>query len=487
MLRTLSARLSAALLVLFGLVAALHLGLTLWSTRLYLSEVNQRLHRDLARGLVSEGLIGDAGEVGADALAAIFHTLMVVNPSIEVYLLDPAGRILAFSAPPGRVKTQTVSLEPVARLLADPDLLPVLGDDPRHPGERRVFSAAPVERGGVVRGYLYVILAGEPYESALGLLRRSHVSRLTLGLGAGGLVLVLAAGLLFFRALTQPLRRLTGEVAAFQRQDPEAAPPPVPGDELQELTAAFRALSDRVRAQLSRLRAADDERRELFANVSHDLRTPLASLQGHLETLVWKAETLGADDRRQHLAVALRSCERLSRLVSELFELAKLVAPETRLAAEPFPLAELAQDVGQKLAVLLERRGLALDLVVAPDVPFVRGDLGLVERLLENLLRNAVEHSPPGGRIAVGLRRVGGVVETEVADQGPGLAPEDLPRLFDRFYRARTAGEGGAGLGLAIARRIAELHGGWIRAENRPEGGARFVFGLPAEPTSDPT
>lgn len=485
MLRTLYGRLAAALLLLLGLVGLLYLVLTLWSTRLYLQEANQRLHRDLARGLVSEGLIAEGGRVGQEELQAVFHTLMVVNPSIEVYLLDAEGRILAFSAPPGRVKAERVSLEPVLRFLREPDRVPILGDDPRHPGERRVFSAAPVEAQGRPRGYLYVILAGEPYESALQVFRQSHRVRLGTGLAAAGLALVFVAGLLFFAVLTRRLRRLTQEVHAFRGADPGPARAG-PGDEVQALETAFGEMRERIRAQVAALTAVDEERRRLFTNVSHDLRTPLSSLQGHLETLLMKEGELSAEERRRFLEVALGSSRRLGRLIGELFELAKLEAPETRVDVEPFSLPELVHDVAQKLGVDLAAKGLRVGVRAKGPEPFVVADVGLVECLLENLLRNAVRHSPAGGEIEVAFEgREGPWVETWVLDQGPGIAPEDLPHLFERFFRSRrhaqTGEAEGTGLGLSIAKRIADLHGGAVRAENREGGGAAFVFTLPAQ------
>jgi signal transduction histidine kinase len=483
-LKTLYGRLAAALLVLLGLVGLLYLALTLWSTRLYLQEANQRLHRDLARGLVSEGLIAEGGEVGQAALQAVFHTLMVVNPSIEVYLLDPEGRILAFSAPPGRVKMDRVSLEPVLRFLREPDRVPILGDDPRHPGERKVFSAAPVEAQGRPRGYLYVILAGEPYESALQVFRQSHRIRLGAGLAAAGLTLVFVAGLVFFAVLTRRLRRLTREVHAFRGAGPASARVPGAGDEVRDLEAAFREMRERIRKQVAALTAADEERRRLFTNVSHDLRTPLSSLQGHLETLLMKEGELPIQERRRFLEVAVGSARRLGRLIDELFELAKLEAPETRVEVEPFSLPELVNDVVQKLGIDLGAKDLRAVVRAQGSEPFVVADVGLVERLLENLLRNAVRHSPAGGEIEVTFGKSGPWVETRVIDQGPGIDPGDLPFLFERFFRARRqthAGEaGGTGLGLSIARRIADLHGGAIRAENRAGGGAVFAFTLPA-------
>ncbi|RMF90031.1 MAG: sensor histidine kinase, partial [Nitrospinota bacterium] len=165
MLKTLYGKLAAVLFALLALIGLFNILLTLVTSQLYLQEVNQRLHRTLAEHLVSEQPLIKEGEVNEGALQEMFHMLMVINPSIEIYLLDPFGTILAFSAPPGKVKRHRVSLQPIRRFLRHPDRLPILGDDPRSLRRQKIFSVAPVKREGRLEGYLYVVLGGEEYDS----------------------------------------------------------------------------------------------------------------------------------------------------------------------------------------------------------------------------------------------------------------------------------------------------------------------------------
>lgn len=485
MLRSLYARLAAVLLGLLSLTGILYLAIALLATHMYLDEVNQRLNRDLAaRLVVAEDLVGPDGlrEAG---LKRIFHNLMVVNPSIEVYLLDPDGAIRTYSAPPGKVKRQRVDLAPIHRFLDGAAPLPIRGDDPRKPGQQKVFSAAElIGRDGPLLGYLYVILAGEQHESAFQLLRQSYILRLGVGGGVLTLAVVLCSGLIFFRLLTRRLQRLTAAVSTFQEGDGPG--PPVPdlgGDEIEHLGRAFDRMAARIHQQLERLREADTQRRRLVSNISHDLRTPLATLQVHLETVLLKETSLTPDERRRFLEVALRSAERLSRLVSELLELARLDSPEMAARPERFSLGELVQDVTQKFELAAAERGVSLRTLLPPNLPPVFADLGLLERVVENLLENALHHTPAGGHVSVMLGQEGRDVLAQVSDTGDGIAEADLPHLFDRFYRVdrgRSSREPGVGLGLAIARRILELHGGSIGVASRPGAGSTFTFRLPA-------
>ena len=228
----------------------------------------------------------------------------------------------------------------------------------------------------------------------------------------------------------------------------------------------------------------EEARRELIADISHDLRTPLVAMRGYLELLVAGADQLSVEDRKRYAAIALRQSEHLGRLVDDLFELAKLDFRGMVLDCEAFAVGELASDVVQKFALAAAARGVALTLDVATETPPLEADLRLVERVLENLVGNAIGHTPAGGKVEVRMAPAGTAVRVQVVDTGAGIAAEDLPRVFDRHYRGAAPGDGdaaeGAGLGLAIARKIVELHGGSIRVESEPGRGSRFVVELPS-------
>jgi signal transduction histidine kinase len=234
----------------------------------------------------------------------------------------------------------------------------------------------------------------------------------------------------------------------------------------------------------------EQARRDLIADISHDLRTPLVAMRGYLELLVARGDSLSAEDRKRYAAIALRQSEHLGRLVDDLFELAKLDFRGLVLDCEPFAVGELASDVVQKFALAASARGVALEVAVAADTPPLEADLRLVERVLENLVGNALGHTPAGGRVEVRVASSAVGVELQVIDTGAGIPAEALPFVFDRHYRGAASGEGdvgeGAGLGLAIAKKIVELHGGSIRVESEPRRGSRFVIDLPSRRDAAP-
>ena len=489
MFGSLFSKLATVLLGLFFLVGALFIVVSIVATDMYQQEVSQKLNRELAAHIVPENQVLENSEINRAVLEHWFHQLMVFNPSIEIYLLNDQGDILAFSAPPGKVVRQSVDLDPIARFLSADVKLPILGDDPRGANRRKVFSVAEIRHGDVLEGYLYIILGGEEYDGVVQLLKGSHILTLSLWVIVAGLGFSLLAGLLMFRWLTRRLSRLSEAMDAFKQGAPTGhlALPVRRGrssyDEIDRLTMTFGAMAEQIERQIETLKSTDKLRRELVANVSHDLRTPLATLQGYIETLLMRKQKLSPDERQEYLEIALHHCERLNNLVKELFELATLDAKETQLQLEPFNLSELIQDLLQKFQLSARRKNIEFIANFSEKMPMIQADIGLIERVLENLIENALRHTPAGGSIDIALTSDHDDIIVKVSDTGCGIPREELPYIFDRFYqldKSRGGKSMGSGLGLAIAKRILELHSREIEVNSMLDRGTTFSFRLPA-------
>jgi signal transduction histidine kinase len=461
--------------------------LSVSATRHYLQEVNQSFNRDLARTLVADRKLVQEGRINQAALKETFDYYMAINPSIEIYLLDLNGTILSYSAEPGKVKRNSVSLEPIEAFLENSAVYPLLGDDPRSHERHKAFSVTPVPTEESPQGYLYVILRGEQFDSVDQAIQESYFLRLSGWAVVGSLVFGLLMGLVLFHVLTRRLRHLTQAMNHFQKSDFSTEvsffnnPNTKPSDEIDRLEGTFGRMARRIITQLQELNKKDALRRELVAQVSHDIRTPLASLHGFLETLQVKEQTLSASKRAEYVAIALHHSKRLKRLVEELFELAKLDANEIRPHAEPFSVAELVQDVVLEFQLKAQHKGIDLTMKAPDALPFVTAEIGLIERVLVNLLENALDHTPKGEQISVTVQLQEPVVIISVADTGCGIASSDLPQIFDPFYQAGNPhrGDHHAGLGLAIAKRIVELHGSDIKVSTEINKGTTFSFELP--------
>ncbi|MGN6153645.1 MAG: ATP-binding protein [Lysobacteraceae bacterium] len=464
----------AAIVLALGLALA---GVGYAAAKRHQHETLQRMSLGLAGNIAKRpGLLDDTASGHA-----LFDSLMAVNPNIEVYLLDPAGRVVGAGVRPARDR---VDLRPVRALLAGA-ALPLEGENPRHRGEREIFSAAPIrDAAGRVRGYVYIVLLNDRYRDMIAHQWHSYVLRSALWIAAVAILLAIIVGLGAFALITRRLQRTIGRIEAFAAASlaSEGARPAVAagGDEIDRLGAAFDALRARLDAQMAELRRQDALRRELVANVSHDLRTPLTSMQGYLETLVRLDGELEAEERRRYLDVAVRQSRRVSRLSQQLFELARLECEDAQPQPERFSVSELVHDIVQKFALRAE----AASMRIVADVPdgalHVCGDIGMIERAIGNLVDNALRHTPAQGEIRLRARPCGRGVEVRVEDTGPGIAPEHLPGLLERDSPLRRmAARRGGGLGLLIANRIVRLHGGEIRAVSRIGEGTSIGFVLP--------
>jgi signal transduction histidine kinase len=485
MFRSLYARLSVALIGLFLVTGLLYSLITVATTNRYLQEITQHFNRDLAQRIVADrGLVID-GAMNDLALKKTFSDYMDINPSIEIYLLDEQGNILAYSADPGKVKRKRIDMAPVEAFLRG-DGFPLLGDDPRSHERRKAFSVTPVPAGDTPAGYLYVVLRGEEYDNAEQAVQESYALRYSAGAVAVSMGFGLLTGLLLFHWLTRRLQRLSSVMVSFQQsgftrheQLQETFKPE--GDEVDRLGAGFVEMANRIAEQWGQLKEQDRLRRELVAQVSHDLRTPLAVLHGYLESLNMKQDILSRDQEQEYLKIALKQSQRLKRMLEDLFELAQLEARETKPVCEPMALAELVQDVIQKFQLPAQQAQVRIDWLIPQSSPFVKADFAMTERVLDNLIGNALDYTNAGGTIRLEVSQLGQDALVTVADDGEGISENDLQHIFDPFFRKRQSGQQGghAGLGLAIARRMVELQGGTVRARNNETGGACLSFTLP--------
>ena len=484
MFKTLFAKLTIALLLIFSLLTILTLSITFIATNYYQQEVMQRLNSEVASHIVKDTEILQNDRVNHANLRKLFHNLMILNPSLEIYLLDHEGEILAFSAPTWKVVRLAVDIEPIKRSLSTQSIIPIQGEDPRDFEGTKVFSVAEVPFENKPNGYLYVIIGGEQYDSIAERIKASYILSSSALAISTGLLIIFLFGLLLFFSLTKRLKKLATIVSQFKNNPQQKIDFPhykKSGDEIDQLTFAFKAMALKINLQLDELQATDHLRREMVANVSHDLRTPLATLQGYIETLIIKEADLSSQQRQHYLNIAIKHCDRLNKLVAELFELAKLDASETKPKLESFNIAELVEDIIQKFSLRAQENHIQIQKKYSSFALFVYADIRLIERVIENLLENALRFTRKNGLICISLINEEGQITINISDNGIGIPEAELPFIFDRFYQLdknRQCESGHSGLGLAIVKRIIELHKGIIGVSSIPNKETIFSFTL---------
>jgi len=361
-------------------------------------------------------------------------------------------------------------------MLADAQGVVVYNRRGEHTGaelsQQQRSQALPIQIDGDTIGYLAVEPIGRvglgPREETF--LNQLNRILLLAGLLAGGLSILL--GVVFSQRLSAPLARLAAAARALATGDLNTRVRVNGSDEIRAAAEAFNSMAEE-------LQRAETLRRNLVADVAHELRTPLTVLQGNLRALLDGVYPL----EQAEIANLYDETRLLSRLVEDLHQLAQAEAGQLRLDMHPVDLIELVQQTVDSFAIAVEAKSITLDVDLPPGLPLVKADPDRTAQVLRNLLSNALQHTPPGG--AIGIQVSASVsspyLRVTVTDTGPGISPEDLPHVFDRFWRgekSRARDRGGAGLGLAIAKSLVEAMGGQIGAESEPGCGSRFWFTL---------
>jgi signal transduction histidine kinase len=466
------------------------------------AKVLQEVSRGLAAHIVAHWpQMGNADPAANEKAArqAVLQMLTVVNPGVQAYVLDADGTVAEYLGEPGMVQSPRVDLGPVNRFLSG-HALPLRGSDPMAPQSKaitankpsRLFSAAMfASRTGDTRppGYLYLVLDGRARQQAALAVGDTPAWASAAAVALVGLLLATLIAAYALLRLSRPLHRLAQRMHGYQLGlSGQAAPLAAPrGDEVKLLGQAFEQMTQRIEAHAERERAQTAAQRETLASIAHDLRTPLTALHGHLEALL-QPGTTPKHDPKLLLRAALAQSDKVRALSRQLFELASLQLATEVPQRERFRIDELVADSVGKFRLMQSSAGNPMQPEVQltgldPGALEVEGDLQLVERAITNLIDNARQHGQGPGPVTVSLAAVDGVVQVRVQDHGPGL-PHDLQQRLQggqslREPPLKRASGGIGGLGLAIAQRVAVLHGGSLRPLPAPEGGACLCLVLP--------
>lgn len=363
------------------------------------------------------------------------------GPNLAV--ADPGGRVLASRT--GELVGQTLPASALAQ-------------------------GVPLVVGGRQVGTLLNVHTSDNALDAQALVFLTSVRSSLLWAALGAVLLSLALGVLLSRLLTAPLARLRVAAQAVSGGDLSQRVPISSGDEIGDLGRAFNEMA-------ASLGKAETLRKNLIADISHELRTPLTVVQGDLQAILDGVYPL----EMAQVASLYDETRLLTRLVDDLHDLALADAGQLRIERMAVDMAELVRNAGGPFAPVAEAAGIRV-MIEAGDAALVEGDADRLSQVLRNLMSNAVRHTPAGGEVAVRVHENGETVTVQVADNGTGISPEDLPHVFDRFYRgdrSRSRQGGGAGLGLAIVRQLVAAHGGTIEVASESGKGTTFTIKLP--------
>ena len=378
--------------------------------------------------------------------------------------------------------------------------VPLRGADPMEGGRRgppqdegpaggppRGSEVAPILLADAEVGYVVVPIAAPPVFVAI---REVGPTLILVGLGLLGIGAVSAAFLIFGPAHRR-IRTLEQAARALGQGHTHVRALEHGGDEVSSLSHTFNRMADDLSLRASALAASDRARRQLLADVSHELMTPLAAVRGYTETLAMPELKLDPETRQRYLGIIGDETLKLEALIGDLLDLARLEGGGGTLTREDVPVRELFRRISDRHGPALRDRQITLDVKVEPPDLTVNADVEKLEQALQNLAANAIRHTPAGGRLTLSAETTGDQAVFTVRDTGPGIPPEHLPHIFERFYKADAARSAssmsGSGLGLSIVSAIVERHGGTVTASNAPEGGAVLEIRIPLSGSRQPS
>lgn len=447
----------------------------------------QEINAPLAQHLINEKFTEQTppflkdGSVNKAVFGDLMHDMMAVNRSIEVYLLGEDGEVLysVVLRHDPEESSRYVDIEPIKDLLASGGKGFCLGDDPRDPSERKIFSVAHFNND-IKNGYIYIILSGEAYQTASANIFSKYIK--SFGLGAIGLttLFTMLLGFCTIWFLTNNLRKITQVARRFKDGDLNARIENPEATDISVFANTFNEMANTINDNLEEIKNVDELRRQLIANVSHDLRTPLAILKGYAETLEEKRDTLSKEDTQAYLSVISSNSDKLTKLVEQLFEYSRLEAKQIEPMMEQFSITDLCLDLVSKYQLIANNKNidLSLDVFLNKNI-LVYADISLIERAIQNLVDNALKFTPNGGKISICLEEVQESCIVSVNDSGIGIEKEVQETIFERFKQSSQGyTTNGAGLGLAIVKKIIELHNSTIHVLSKKEEGSVFSFTL---------
>ena len=431
--------------------------------------------------LAASGLAADIAAAPVPLAGHALHALIEKHRSV----LGPEPGFLAYRDAQGHMTADPPNRGHfIERVLAgtDPGRPPGVSDRPHPRARREVIVRRPVARGAEILGEVIAVRPLWPHGPGF-VEPRSALLFLPIAVIASFVV-----ALFVVRMLVRRLRAMETLAARVAEGDLTARIADGGGDEIGRVAARLDWMTGRLAEARARVEETECQRRQLFADITHELATPLTSIRGYAETLLDPAVPVSDDERGRYLRGVLEESRRLDRLIRDLFELARLEAGASALTLEPLDWAALCRNTAERFKPRFRDAGLRLEWRGSPSPAWIEADGHRMEQVLENLLANALRYVPSGGTVELALTPGrDGRFRLTVSDDGPGLPPEDLAHAFERFYRAagaRGAGTardgGGSGLGLAIVREIVERHGGTVSAETREPHGLAIVIELPA-------
>lgn len=476
-------KLSISFFIIILIIGVSYICTTYYFIKQFYSETSQHLNANVANHLVEEKFRDaspylEDGTVNKALFDDLMHDMMAVNRAIEVYLLNEEGGIeysvvLNHSDPKSSMKI--IDLDPVKKFIKNKGNY-ILGDDPRDKGTKKIFSAAHFEKESY-SGYIYIILASEKYQEVYNSLFSDFFLSLGITTSVITMLSALFLGFLSIWFLTKSLRIIIFHVNNFKEGNLKSRIPAPEKSDLSILAITFNQMAETIAENIKEINAINTFRKELIANVSHDLRLPLTAIKGYVETLRMKGSVMTINDKSEFMNIIEKSAEYLGNMINQLFDYSKLDAKNIEIDKEPLDVMDLLWSIKKRYVLIARNKEIEIKVVGDKVIPLILADTILLERVVQNILDNALKFTPENGKVELKATvQSSNLVCIQIKDSGKGMNPCNINNYSEKRINYN---EQGMGLGLAIVKKIIDLHGATLKTESKPNEGTLFEFSLP--------
>jgi signal transduction histidine kinase len=455
--------------------------MTYLSATHYYQATTQRLNKDVAAHIAK--FTSPYSTQGLDRRIAdsVFHDAMVLSPTIEVYFLDTTGNVMYYQAPDSAIQIRKIPLEKIKTHIQSQGMDYIKGPDPKNPETEQVFSAAEVKNDSGMLGYIYVILGSNEYRKVSQSLFDNHVLLLSIKVFAIIIVLSLLLSLLYIRRIRNNFRKIKVVLDQYKNGNYTTRLKTGNYNEFSSIAEGFNNMAESLVYTIERLESSAKERKDFLANISHDLRTPLSIARGYIETLKDEIRKNPVDAEKQEAFVQLaaKKIHQLESMVHQLFDLSRMESIEFMPVKEPFIISDIIEETVNTARAIADEKNITIACYGCQNSYWINADTGMMERLVQNLVYNAVKYTPENGYIKVSLVRNDSQLEISIGNSGVPFTGQLLEWINRKDTGKVISGKPHAGLGLAIVIKILQLHDYTYEASVDTKGNNVFFFSIP--------
>ncbi|MDQ3395182.1 MAG: HAMP domain-containing histidine kinase [Bacteroidota bacterium] len=472
---------TALIFILISVLSLLIIVITYFSTTRFHQASTQLLNKDVAAHIAKFSSPFDKYGLNKKKADSVFHRAMIISPNAEIYFLDTEGKIIAFHAQKTDIKLWKLPLNNIKTLIASQGKDYIKGPDPRDPDNPKIFSAAEVKQGNQELGYIYVIFGSMEYRNVTSLLFGSHISGLAIQVFSIVIAISIIISVAYVNRLRKNFKKVIHIMGRFQKGDFNARFDAREYPELLPVTQSFNQMADQLAYNINLLKKSQKERNDFITNISHDLRNPLSIARGYIETLLIKnTPEISKEDLEEYMPIVINKIQQVENMVKQLLDLSKMESVEFKAKKEPFVLSEIVQETVNTFQLMASDKQVKLECTQCQFHVWTEADIGLMERVIQNLVENAVKATPPKGKIHISLALEHNELIFNIENSGKPLH-EDLLQWINNYKEESGIYNRPAklGLGLVIVQKILHLHNYPFQAKSPFGLGIHFSFRMP--------